>query len=190
MKYNLFLDFDDCIVNSSKAYCDAYDMRYKHVAGYKPANYLNNKRWDFGEECPLAIDRIDDMFASFEFFHVLEFMPDAYEVLEELNEKYKIIIASVGTYGNISRKSLFIKEKLPFIKNSVLLVNDGVKMDKGIVNMNVNNKYESIFIDDVYSNLKTSNANSKICFGEIKDWNIKWQDARCKNWKEIARKLL
>ena len=183
MKYNLFLDFDDTLVLSSKAYCDAYNIRYKRVDGFKKANYLNNKLWDFGEECPLAIERIDDMFASFEFFHVLEFMPDAYEVLRELNEKYKIIIASVG---NISRKSLFIKEKLPFIKNSVLLVNDGVQMNKEIINMSG----DSIFMDDVYSNLKSSNAALKFCFGGVKPWNEEWEGLRISNWQSTRNYLI
>jgi len=113
-------------------------------------------------------------------------MPDAYEVLQELNEKYKIIIASIGTYSNIFRKSLFIKEKLPFIKNSVLLVNDGVQMTKEIVKMGKG----AIFIDDVKSNLDSSDATLKMCFGGVKAWNEQWEGLRISNWQSVRNYLI
>lgn len=49
---------------------------------------------------------------------------------------------------------------------------------------------EAIFIDDSVSNLLTSNAGRKICFGEVKSWNQDWSGERIKNWESIRKKIL
>jgi 5'(3')-deoxyribonucleotidase len=114
-------------------------------------------------------------------------MPNAKEVLKELNNKYNIIICSIGTNMNLSRKAKWINQYLPFIKNCILINNGNSLMDKSIVNMK-----DGILIDDVGSNLISSNAKYKICFGKIFPWNAELpQDyIRIADWKDIENYLL
>lgn len=43
----------------------------------------------------------------------------------------------------------------------------------------------SLFIDDSAHNLTTSNAEIKICFGEIYPWNKNWDGKHYWNWNMI-----
>ena len=49
---------------------------------------------------------------------------------------------------------------------------------------------DSIFIDDSYKNLATSNAKEKICFGDKYSWNEQWEGKRLLNWMEVRDYLL
>jgi len=49
---------------------------------------------------------------------------------------------------------------------------------------------DGIIIDDHGNNLITSNADTKICFGEIKEWNEDWEGLMASNWKELGEMLL
>lgn len=42
-----------------------------------------------------------------------------------------------------------------------------------------------LFIDDSAHNLETSNAETKICFGEIYPWNMEWNGKHCWDWNII-----
>jgi 5'(3')-deoxyribonucleotidase len=42
-----------------------------------------------------------------------------------------------------------------------------------------------IIIEDNAKNLENSNANIKICYGDIYDWNKNWNGIRCWNWTEV-----
>lgn len=112
-------------------------------------------------------------------------MPNAKEVIEELVNKYEIYIVTIGTINNLVFKARWIERNLPFIKNLILIRNDGVQMNKSIINMQ-----DGIFIDDVETNLKSTNASVKYCFGKIYEWNKEWNGNRLLNWNEIKNTLL
>lgn len=184
IKQKLFLDFDCTIANSHKAYCEVYNQLYCNHKDFVPADYLKVKEWSLKDQCPLVEHSIS-VFGHPKFFEILEFMPNAEEIIKELHNKYQIIICSIGTFDNISLKSQWIKNNMPYINNMILINNEGIKMDKSIVNMN-----ESIFIDDVSSNLFSSNSEMKILYGQKFKWNENWQGLWCKDWFEIANLLL
>lgn len=186
MKQKLFLDMDSVIIDSAKAYTDTYNEMYKFHSKFIPADHTKNKYFNFHEICPLENNPMN-IFGHSIFFKVVKFMPDAEDIIKELCDKYQVIICSLGDFPNISRKAQWIKNNMPYIKDSILLTNKGVKMDKGIVNMNYP---ESIFIDDVKSNLDSSNANRKILFGKIFDWNKEWMGEWGKDWKDVRKRLL
>lgn len=190
-KTKLFLDFDNCIVNATQKFCSCYNRIYRYYKDFIPAIWQDVDQWNFSDQCPL-IDNVEEIFKSRMFFDDLTFINEnTYEVLRELNNKYHIIIVSIGTYGNIALKSLWIDEYLPFIKDSILLVNSGSKMNKELVDMGIrNDQQHPIFIDDVVSNLNSSNAKYKICFGDIHQWNKNWDGERALNWTEVGNKLL
>jgi 5'(3')-deoxyribonucleotidase len=183
----LFLDFDCTIVDSVKTYCKVYNMLYKEQEGFKDACHNKVNRYDLKDQCPL-VDHQEIIFSSMDYFNHLEFMPYAREIIERLGNKYELIICSIGTLDNISYKSQWIKNNLPFIKNVILISgavgSKGIKTDKSTVNMK-----DSIFIDDHVENLLSSNAEIKICFGKEYEWNNIWTGQRCFNWKEVEELL-
>lgn len=184
----LYLDFDGTVVNSVKSFCRTYHKLYKTHPDYiVPQWYLVNE-WNFQDQCHLlqGTTDVEKIFGMQLFFENLEFIDEyTYEILKELNEQYQIIICSIGTYDNISLKSQWIKDNIPFIKDSIFLVNVNSTMNKSSVNMQ-----DSIFIDDVAINLNSSNADLKLCFGDVKSWNKDWDGVRIFNWKGIKELLL
>lgn len=185
-KIKLFVDFDSTLFNSVKSFCQSYNELYKNHPDFKPADYTKNNKWNFEIECPLIHNPLH-IFSHSIFFEKLEFMPNAEEIVKKLCEKYQVIICSLGCYTNISLKALYIKKKMPYIEDAILLTNQGIKMDKGIVNMNYSN---AIFLDDVESNLRSSNCPRTILYGSRFEWNNEWQGEWCRDWDEVGEKLL
>lgn len=187
-KQNLFLDFDNTICNSIKAFCNTYNTTYPYnqTKDFKPADWTKCAKWNFSDQCNISSDEeVEHIFSIHNFFEKLEFMSYAEEVIPKLCEKYNVIICSIGTLENLSHKSLWIKENMPYIRNTILINNDGCKMDKSIINMD-----NGIFIDDVSSNLFSSNARYKYCFGKKYEWNTDWTGERLINWDYVERNLL
>ena len=183
----MFLDFDSTIVDSLKSFTDVYNLLYLNHPQFKLADPNKVCQYNLKCQCPL-VDKALDIFEHKLFFENLEFINDnTYEVLERLNRKYQLIIATIGSYSNLSKKALWIEEKIPFIKDCLLISNDGCKMDKGIVNMSGNG---SIFLDDVESNLRSSNCERRILFGKKFEWNIGWLGYWALNWSEIEDMFL
>ena len=189
-KIKLYLDMDNTLTNSTKSFCESYNFIYEHHKDFTPANWELVDTWNFSNQCPILKSDSDvlDIFENPLFFDCLELMNDnTYEVLRELNERYQIIIVSIGTPINLSRKALYLQETLPFIKDYALLYNNGIKMNKEIIQMNYP---DSIFIDDHIENLISSNAINKYVFGKDYPWSQTNDYERLWNWTDVANKLL
>ena len=176
MKRKFIIDLDSTITDSHRAYCDTYNEMYKDHKDFKKADHNLVERWDLLCQCPLE-KSVENIFGSKMFFDNLKLFPNAYEELLKLSEEYDLAICSIGSYNNISNKSQWIQNNLPFIKNSILLINNGCKVDKSIVNMK-----GSLFMDDHADNLNSSNAQIKFCFGKKFIWNIGWTGHRIPSW--------
>lgn len=184
-KPKLFIDFDSTIANSVKAYCNAYNKMFRHFPNFVPADWTESYAWDLKDVAPM-VDDVNFIFGHSEFFDCCEFYDDdTYKVLKELSEYYEIIVASIGIPNNLAYKAWWLETNLPFVKEYVLLCNKGCKMNKSVINMQ-----GAIFIDDVVSNLESSNARMKICFGVERDWNKGWADYWCKSWSEVRDLLI
>ncbi len=188
-KQKLFLDFDNTICNSIQSFCSVYNIFYQDQTDFKPAIWQDVKMWNFLDQCPILEgdkEKVHNIFEHNLFFNNLELMDDCTrEVIEKLCEKYTVIVASIGTPLNIARKSLWLRDNLPCIKDYVLLVNDGNVMCKELVNME-----SAVFLDDVVSNLDSVNAKHKIIFGKEYIWNLGSSYERCMNWTDVGRLLL
>ncbi len=188
-KRKLFLDFDQTVVASIKSFCCVYNSWYQFEPDFKKADWRKVAKWNFNDECPLLEGdpkNVEEIFGSSNFFYELEFLNEnTHEVLGRLCHKYEVVLVSIGTFDNISNKSLWVKEHLPCIKECVFLVNDGCKMTKSVVDMS-----GGIFLDDVSSNLYSTNADVKICVGDIRPWNQDWRGVRCADWTAIEGLLL
>lgn len=184
-KTKLFLDYDGCIIDSIKAYCSVYNELYQFRPNFKRADWSEVEIWDLKDQCPLVLN-CNDIFSNYLFFQKCDFIcRNTKEVIEKLCEKYEVFICSIGTPENIAFKSMWLNEHLPCVKNYIMLVNDGCKMTKAIVDMK-----DSIFIDDVTSNLDSSNAKLKIIFGNEYYWSQTKDYTRCFNWTDVEKLLL
>lgn len=105
-------------------------------------------------------------------------MPLAYETLRKFALKGEVIIVSSGYNPNLRAKEKWYKEHLPFCQ--FIGVNLKEYKDKSHIDMN-----GGLFIDDSAHNLETSNAETKICFGEIYSWNKEWNGKHCWDWNMI-----
>lgn len=197
VKPKLFLDVDDTLIQSSKAYCDTYNLLYHSNSLFKTADYTKNFDWNFEKTCPLAKDSTEAIFGSQFFFDLVEIMPNAINILKKLKDKYQIILCSIGTFDNISLKTAYISDNLPFIDDFIGIVNSSCMMNKSIVNMKSNyNDENNIFIDDNEDNLLSQQGTSgliRYCYGNTKPWNSKWLDMKGRwlmDWKEIEKVLL
>ena len=185
----IFVDFDNTIANSTETFCFFYNEFYKNHPNFKEAKWWKINQWNFSDQCTLLNgdnENVEEIFASELFFEKLDFLNgNTYVILKQLCLEYEVIIVTIGTHQNVALKTMWIKENLPFIKECVFLVNDGCKMNKSIVNMR-----GGLFLDDVYSNLISSNADVKICVGDEYSWNKDWLGLRCINWTDIGNLLL
>lgn len=186
-KQVIYLDFDNTVVNSTKAFCRVYNANWMPD---KPADWTKVQKWDFSDECPhLTQDEIEWFFGKDFFFMNLEFMPDAIRVLKELVKTYEIRLCSIGSPENIERKVRWIDEnitsEIPEITDGIYLVKGNGEMGKEVVNMR-----HGIIVDDSWTNVSTSNAEVKITFGVEADWNRKCTGLRAETWNDLEKLLL
>ncbi|WP_297419384.1 HAD hydrolase-like protein [Clostridium sp.] len=195
-KPKLFVDFDGTIVNSIDAFCKVYHDWYSNNKDYKNPIPENVYKWDLTCECPLAKDNTENIFGSSEFFYYLKPFSNAIEVLKKLKEKYQIIIVSIGSYENISNKSLYIQDTFPFVDDFIGIVNRGSVMNKSCINMSGTIDENNVFLDDNADSLLSVQCFNLIryCYGDKRtEWNSKWLDMKgrqLRNWLEVEKELL
>lgn len=181
----LFVDFDSTICDTNKAFCEYYNTYYSHRDGFERADHKKCAQWNFHDTCPLAKNDVNDIFGRKVLFDLLQPYKHSMEVLERLSETYEIVIVSIGTFLNISEKSKWIKQHMPFVSEAILLgMDNGAVMNKSMVNME-----GGIFIDDVMSNLVSTNADRKILFGKTFVWNEQWTGEHYTRWLDIEKAL-
>jgi 5'(3')-deoxyribonucleotidase len=183
IKRDLFVDFDGTIANTILAVTELYNEDFKYYKKFKPILWHQIETWDF-LECKCANpEYINTYFNQPRFFEKLKFMENAKEILEKFIERFNIQIVSMGYSPNIRGKNIWIKENNPFA--NFIGVNFKEYDDKAHIDMS-----GGILIEDSAKNLETSNADVKICYGDIYDWNCKWNGKRCWNWYEIYDYLI
>lgn len=177
----IFIDFDNTIVDSTKAICGMYNSSFSNANGFIPADPTKCKDWNFKDVCPLASEQwLNNCFNKRDFFANLQLMDSAYEVIRRMSKKYEIYIVSIGDFRNLSYKSLFIEANLPFVNNVILIKNENCNMNKEIVDMS-----DGILIDDNIENLKSSNAMQKFIFGKECNYNMTTKYVRLIDWKAV-----
>jgi 5'(3')-deoxyribonucleotidase len=187
-KQKLILDFDNTIVNSTKAFCNVYNLSYCFNKNWVKADWTLSNVYNFEDVCPLLEGKHEWVYPLFEhelFFKTLEFINEnTKEVIEQVCKNYNVYICSIGTPKNLYLKSLWLQKHLPCIQQYVLLTNNGCKMDKSIVNMD-----DGWLLDDNNDNLMSSNAGCKISFGKRYSWNKNWTGWTCLDWNEVKNFL-
>lgn len=167
-KKKIFVDFDDTLINTSKAVCEIYNKRYEGKDGWSPANYKDSFFWDYSDSCPLFTDsERKNIFSEKELFDILEPMENAALILNELSTTYEINVVTIGTRENIRLKANWSGwSQLPMISDIIYFSSETRHSDKSMFNM-----LGGIFIDDHPKNLYTSNADRRFIFGRRTAWN-------------------
>jgi 5'(3')-deoxyribonucleotidase len=158
-------------------------MDYKLVEGYKEVHWTEINSWDFKELTSATKEQINNYFDDPRFFEVLEFMENAKETIEELSNTYYIKVCTMGTQENLRLKQEWLNENLPCVDEFI-----GVDIDEYPDKRHIDMS-GAIFVDDCSVNIETSNADCKILYGDIYDWNKNYKGKRYWNWTEIYRYL-
>jgi 5'(3')-deoxyribonucleotidase len=182
-KKKLIIDVDGTITQSVGAIVTLYDIDYKNTKGYKKVHWTEINSWDFKELTLASKEQIDKYFDDSRFFEVLEFMENAKEIIEELSNTYYIVACTMGTQANLKLKQEWLAKNLPCV-NEFIGVDINEFKDKSHIDMS-----GSIFVDDCSCNIETSNAECKILYGDIYDWNKDYKGKRYWNWTEIYKYL-
>lgn len=190
MTKKLILDYDNTIVNTTKAFIEAHKL----ICG---RNYMFNKeqepkwelvkRYDFLDQIPSLTPIMKvATFNSQAFYDNLEYYDDAKEILEEISSKTDVHIVSMCSFDSAKIKGARLQKDLPKIKFQPIIF--PFYNDKSIIDMR-----GAVFMDDVTKNLKTSSADEKICFKYqdiTMDVNEDWKGRVMTAWDEDTYKQL
>lgn len=175
----IYCDFDGVIVQTTKRIVEMYNEDFMYYKNFEKVDAAEVNTWAFSELKLADKKTIDHYFNRFRFFKGLELMPDAKETMQKLTEEgHEIIVVTMGYSPNLKGKKIWLQENLPFV--DFLGCNYKQYPDKSHIDMS-----DGVFIDDSYSNLKTTNSPMPILFGESFEWNYDWKGIQKKNWKEM-----
>ncbi len=175
---SLYVDFDGVIVNTIKKIVELYNDDHAYCEKFTPVDWTLIDTWKFDELYLEPYSVIDRYFSQPRFFKDLEWMDNAEEILYRLSEKYEIKVVSIGTHENLVGKQLWLLRNMPYAKFHPIVI--GEESDKSSIDMS-----DGVLIDDSITNLINSNAEKKICFGDIYSWNRTWTGIRCNNWRDV-----
>lgn len=179
-KINLYIDFDNTIVNATKRICEMYNQDFNNHVKFKESKWYLVDKYDFSDQCPLLSKKtLMKYFDEKRFFIGLEFMENAEEIIIKLSKIFNVFIISLGNTNNLRLKKQWIHNNLPDIKEFIGCNFNAVE-DKRHIDMS-----NDILVDDCSNNLITSNAALKILYGDLYDWNKDWNGIRKWNWYEI-----
>lgn len=179
-RYKVFLDFDETIAMSIKAFVDVYKEWHKKeiVNGYIPYPIWENvSTWNMKCEMPkLTIYELNLIFDSTRLFDNLAIYSDSNGVsmsdfiAELLDENdVDLFIASKGNPSNLYQKRLFIQQKLSFFPIDNFIPMEGTVMNKSEL-------IGTILCDDHEENLYSANVKYKILInfsGRVNEWNAR-----------------
>ena len=186
MKKTLLVDIDDTTIMSMSTIYDIYKEE-TNTTGEMPQNYL----YSFEGVLPKNyVNRALELFESKEFFDRVQIMPNCKETLYKYKDKFDIKFCSIHNHRTAYRKIDYINKHFPFIKDVIILKNNGT-FDKSIVK-------GDIIIDDKLSCVK-GNRECKILFGDYfynypinlnyKEIELLSTCVQAKDWLEVDKIL-
>lgn len=182
-KSRLILDFDNTIVDSIEAVVSIYNDDFKYFPDFVPINPCDINTYKFKELMLATPAYINSLWNQPRFFERLQYLDNAQEVLPILADEYDIEIATLGYPPNLHGKEIWIRENMSYVK-TIHLINMKQYKDKSHIDMS-----GAIFLDDNAEMLTTSNADTKIAFGDVYEWNREWSGNRYFNWYEVLAGL-
>ena len=183
---NIFIDFDGVMINHLEKLVELYNKDFWESENFKPLASSDIQTWDLSE---LELLEYKDRIKYFEdkrYFKDLELREDFKDAIQKIYNSgvYSITIITMGSEENIRLKTKFIQEKMGNIEFKLMCLNTSKFRDKAHVDMQ-----NAVFIDDSVRNIETSNAKTKILFGDKRGWNKSYRGVRLDNWGDIIEYL-
>ena len=106
MKTNIFIDFDNTIVNSTKAFIDVYKYRFPFIN----INYMDIENYDFKPHLNISKEEICSIFCSDDFYDKLELYQGVEEILKLIkdSELFNVILITNCSPESIPQKIKFL----------------------------------------------------------------------------------
>jgi 5'(3')-deoxyribonucleotidase len=169
-----YIDCDGILTNSLLAMANTFNKRHNPRIPITPNSIYT---WNASEALiGYSPDDIEHMFGADDFWLNMTLYDGIYDTIKHLHEsnKFDIRFLTIGTSENLSIKTLFLKEKFPFVDKQILICkNSGAFPGKEEIQMS-----NAIFVDDSQHNLFTSDAKYKVmcAFDGKKQWNSEWPE--------------
>ena len=189
-KIKLFIDADDTILESSKAFIDIVNQQDNINP---PKTYEELRDWKYRSLFPyMTNERIFEIYDSEEFFNIVKVNLDFENFYLKHENDFEWNIVTKGHKSNIEHKQKYFKKHLPKAKvigcrfNSI----EGQSFDKSHIDMDY-----GIQIDNRTDCLIGSNANIKILFKNNRNFYWNRTDTTSEplyimnSWKEIIETL-
>ena len=189
-KIRLFIDADDTILESSKAFIDIVN-RQDNIN--PPKTYEELQDWRYQSLFPyMTTKRVVEIYDSEEFFNIVKVNPDFESFYLKHENDFEWYIVTKGYKTNIEHKQKYFKKHLP--KANVVGCRFGSKEEQDFDKSHIDMDY-GIQIDDRTDCLIGSNANIKVLFKNNRDFY--WNRTDMSNeplyimnsWKEIIETL-
>ena len=189
-KIKLFIDADDTILESSKAFINIIN-RQDNINPPKTYDKLHD--WKYKSLFPyMTNERIIEVYDSEEFFNTVKINTDFEKFYLEHENDFEFYIVTKGYKSNIEHKQKYFKKYLPKAKivGCHFDSKEVENFDKSHINMNY-----GIQIDDRTDCLMGTSANIKILFKNHQefDWNQTYDINEpiyiMNDWKEIIETL-
>ena len=189
-KIKLFIDADDTILESSKAFIDIVN-RQDNINPPKTISELRD--WKYRSLFPhITNERVIEIYNSEEFFYIVKIHSDFKRFYLKHENAFEWNIVTKGNKTNIEHKQKYFKKYLPKAKVIGCRFNsmEEQNFDKSHIDMDY-----GIQIDDRTDCLVGSNANIKILFKNNRDFYWNRTDMTneplyiMNSWKEIIETL-
>ena len=189
-KIKLFIDADDTILESSKAFIDIVN-RQDNIN--PPKIYEGLRDWKYRSLFPyMTNERIIEIYDSEEFFNIVKINPDFENFYLKHENDFEWNIVTKGHKSNIEHKQKYFKKHLP--KAKVVGCHFDSKEVENFDKSHIDMDY-GIQIDDRTDCLMGTNANIKILFKNNR--NFYWNRTQnitepiyiMNSWKEIIETL-
>jgi len=168
---NIFIDFDNTIVKTAKAFCKIVNKNFDKDIYWRNISTYNLEEFELSDKI------VGNIFESKEFFNELEEFDNAVKSVEQLSKKNNVYIVSKGTNKHLALKRMWFKYNLPEIP----LIGLDMNTSKRVIDMS-----DGILIDDLVENLNVSNARHKLKFGTYK-WDDYHNYSTAKNWDRMMK---
>lgn len=184
MAKKLFLDADNTIFNTTKAFIDTYlfiyGRKYMYATDEAPRWDLV-KRYDFSDQLHgLTKGQKEIVFDTKTLNDKLTYYDDAKHIINKLSQQTDVVIVSMCSYKTAHLKGEKIAKDMPNVKFQPIIYPHF--KDKSHIDMR-----GGVFVDDVAKNLHTSSADERICFrynNIVMDVNEDWKGKVLSNWNE------
>lgn len=189
-KIKLFIDADDTILESSKAFINIIN-RQNNIN--PPKTYDELRDWKYRSLFPYMTDeKVIEIYDSEEFFNTVKINSDFEKFYLEHENDFEFYIVTKGHKSNIEHKQKYFEKHLPKAKviGCRFNTNKNENYDKSHVDMNY-----GIQIDDRTDCLMGTNANIKILFKNNREFYWNRTDMtpepiyKMNTWKEIIETL-